>query len=248
MRPAQGKGWAIGVAWLALLVATGCSGAKVTTKASSELPKYRVQRVAVLPFDTLATPQATQSTAAGFQVPQGAKGSYATISPRPPHELPARSTVGVPPSAAEKVTQVLGNRLRSRTALVVLSSDESGRALHEVEGKDGGKDIAAMAPKAAARLSVDAVVIGRVLVYQERVGSRMGADPPAAVGFEVRLVAADGALLWEGNYFERQQPVTADLAGFFIHGLGFVTADELLHYGADELAKAFPFGQATGGQ
>jgi hypothetical protein len=237
---------AIGVTWLAVLTAAGCSGAKVTTKASSELPKYRVQRVAVLPFETLATPQATQTTEAGFQVPQGAKGSNVSISPRSPHELPGRANVGVPPSAAEKVPQVLGNRLRARTELVVVPSDESGRIVRDLEGKDAMPSGVAIAPKAAARLSVDAVIVGRVMVYQERVGSRMGADPPAAVGFEVRLVAANGALLWEGNYFERQQPVTADLPGFFVHGLGFVTADELLHYGADELAKAFPFGQPGG--
>ena len=240
--------WAIAAAWLVVLAVTGCSGAKVTTKVSLELPKYRVQRVAVLPFDTLATPQATQSTAAGFQVPQGAKGSNISISPRPTHELPARSNVAVPPSAAEKVTQVFWNRLRSRAGLDVLSPEESGRMVRELERTNADTALERIASKVAARLSVDAVVIGRVLVYQERVGSRMGADPPSAVGFEVRLVAADGALLWEGNYFERQQPVTADLAGFFVHGLGFVTADELVHYGADELAKAFPFGQAAGGQ
>jgi hypothetical protein len=243
---APGKGRVLAVLSLTALAISDCSGAKVTTRASTELPKYRVQRVAVLPFETLATPQASQTTAADFQVPQGAKGSYVSVSPDPPHELPGRPSVGVPPFAAEKVTQVFGNRLRSRTELLVLSWEEGARAVHELGQQNAGATTAAQASKVAARLSVDAVVVGRVLVYQERVGSRMGADPPATVGFEVKLVAADGASLWEGNYFERQQPVTADLAGFFAHGLGFVTADELVSYGADELAKAFPFGQSAG--
>ena len=53
-----------------------------------------------------------------------------------------------------------------------------------------------------------------MLVYQERVGSRLGADPPAAVGFEVKLVASDGMVLWEGNYYEKQRPMTEDFVGF----------------------------------
>ena len=41
-----------------------------------------------------------------------------------------------------------------------------------------------VAAAVAKRLKADATLIGRVSVYQERVGSRLGADPPAIVGFE----------------------------------------------------------------
>ena len=64
----------------------------------------------------------------------------------------------------------------------------------------------------AAKMKADAALIGQVLVYQERVGSRMGANPPATVGFEVKAVAPDGQVLWTGNYYERQRPMTR---GFF---------------------------------
>lgn len=86
-------------------------------------------------------------------------------------------------------------------------------------------------------------LIGKVLLYQERVGSRLGADPPAAVGFEVKLVAPDGLVLWEGNYYEKQRPMTEDFRGFVQRYGMFVTADELAAYGASELAEAFPFGR-----
>ena len=92
-----------------------------------------------------------------------------------------------------------------------------------------------------------AALSGKVLVYQERVGSRLGADPPAAVGFEVKLVAPDGIVLWEGNYYEKQRPMTEDFLGFVQRYGVFVTAEELAAYGAEELADAFPYGGAAGG-
>jgi hypothetical protein len=81
-----------------------------------------------------------------------------------------------------------------------------------------------------------------VLVYQERVGGRFGADPPAVVGFEVKLVAPDGNILWEGNYYEKQRPMTEDFIGFVQRYGMFVTADELAAYGAGKLAEALPVG------
>jgi hypothetical protein len=51
-------------------------------------------------------------------------------------------------------------------------------------------------------------------------------------------------VLWEGNYYERQRPMTEDLLGFVQRYGTFVTADELAAYGATELADDFPFGAA----
>ena len=42
-----------GCCWLVV----GCSGSKVTTKASAELPRYQIRTIALVPFTTLATPQ-----------------------------------------------------------------------------------------------------------------------------------------------------------------------------------------------
>jgi hypothetical protein len=104
----------------------------------------------------------------------------------------------------------------------------------------------AVAAAAARTLKADAAMMGTVSMYQERVGSRLGANPAASVGFEVRVVAADGEVLWVGNYYERQRPLTEDVVGFIQHGGGFVTAEELAEYGVDEIMKVFPFGGEKG--
>jgi hypothetical protein len=49
-------------------------------------------------------------------------------------------------------------------------------------------------------------------------------------------------MLWVGNYYEQQKPMTQDFLGFVQHGGVFVTAEELAQFGADEVLKRFPFG------
>src|SRR5205823_12553298 len=97
-----------------------------------------------------------------------------------------------------------------------------------------------LAKRMLSQLSADAVLVGRVLVYQERGGSKWGGEP-ASVGFEVKLLGPDGTTLWVGNYYERQLPMNQDLVGFFQHGGLFVTAEELAEYGVERLIKKFPF-------
>ena len=65
------------------------------------------------------------------------------------------------------------------------------------------------------------------------------------VGFEVRVVAADGQVLWVGGYYERQRPMNEDLKGF-LQRWAFVTAAELAEYGVEEILKDFPFGVGEG--
>ncbi len=97
----------------------------------------------------------------------------------------------------------------------------------------------------AKQLKADASLIGQVRVYRERVGGRFGASPPATVGFEAKVVAADGQVLWEGNYYEKQRPMTEDLMGFIQRRGVFVTAEELAAYGVEHMLNEFPFGTAV---
>lgn len=234
--------WGLVLAAGALLAA--CSGEKVTTKSSHELPRYQVRSIAIVPLTSITTPQVRELTDPYLSTPQSVRRSDITVGMPSSVEPPPRRTATVPDYAADKITQLLWARLRSKEGLQVLPPGEAAKA-----GPATG-EVAKATPEAngaviAKRLKVDAVLIGQVLVFQERVGSRLGASPPAAVGFEVKAVAADGQVLWVGNYYERQRPINEDFKGFLQRGLGFVTADELARYGVEEMLKAFPFG--TGG-
>jgi len=150
----------------------------------------------------------------------------------------------VPVYAAEKVTGLFWGRLQEWKGVQVLSPGESARvSLGSGEFTEGTPEKAAA--EVAKRLKVDAALLGLVSAYQERVGGRLGASPAATVGFEAKVVAADGQVLWVGRYYERQRPMTEDLIGF-LQRWTFVTAGELAEYGVDQVLKEFPFGRGEG--
>ena len=104
-----------------LLLFTGCSGAKVTTRASNELSRYHVKTMAVLPFTTIGTPQMRDQGDPYLSTPQGVRRSDISVGVQSNVEPPPRQTVTVPSSAAEKVTQLFWSRLRNRPGLVTVS-------------------------------------------------------------------------------------------------------------------------------
>lgn len=226
---------------LAVLLATGCSGSTVATKSSNELPRYQIRTMALFPFTSMATPQVRDAGGPFLSTPESVLRSDISVAVPSNAEPSLRQTVTVPGYAAAKVTQLFWKRLQSREGLRVLSPDDSAKAsLGAGETANASPERAAAA--LAKKLKADAALIGQVLVYQERVGSRLGASPPASVGFEVKAVAADGQVLWVGNYYERQRPMTEDFLGFLRRWGTFVTAEELAQYGVEEVLKEFPFG------
>jgi hypothetical protein len=225
-----------------VIAGSACSGSKVTTQASSELPRYQIRTVALLPFTTLATPQVRDAGDMFLSTPQSVRRSDISLGSPSTAEPPLRQTTAVPGYAAEKVTQLFWSRLKNRQGVVVLSPAESAKVAVQSSGEAGKQTPELQAADVAAKLRADAALIGQVLVYQERSGGRLGANPPASVGFEVKAVASDGQVLWVGNYYERQQPLIQDVLGFIQHGGVFVTAEELAQYGADRVLQTFPFG------
>jgi hypothetical protein len=235
------KGWSMAIVGLAVLAVGGCSGSKVTTKASSELARYQIRTIALVPFTILATPQVRDVVDQAFSMPSGARRSDMAIAVPPNTDQLVRETVTVPMSAGDTVTQLLWSRLRTRQGVTVLAPSEAAKVLaSQSTTQSPAGQLPAVA--VAKQLKVDASLIGQVLMYQERVGGRFGASPPATVGFEAKVIAADGQVLWVGNYYERQRPMIEDVMGFIQrHGM-FVTAEELATYGVEHLLLEFPFG------
>lgn len=229
---------------LTVLLVVGCSGSKVTTKASAELSRYQIRIIALVPFTTLATPQVRDVSDQHFSVPPEVRRSDMAMAVPPNIEHPLRQTVTVPAGAGDIVTQLLWNRLKTRQGMTVLSPGEAARALTSQTALQPSPG-QSQAVTVAKQLKADASLIGQVRVYRERVGGRFGASPPATVGFEAKVVAADGQVLWEGNYYEKQRPMTEDLMGFIQRRGVFVTAEELAAYGVEHMLNEFPFGTAV---
>jgi hypothetical protein len=230
-----------------LMVGLACSGPKVTSQTSNDLPRYQIQTIALIPFTTLSTPQVRDASDMYLSTPQSVKGSDISLGVPSSVEAQLKQTTTVPAYAAEKVTQLFWTRLKNRPGIVVLSpAAAAAKAAVRLKEATAKATPERQAADVAAELKADAALMGQVLVYQERSGGKLGANPAATVGFEVKAVASDGQVLWVGNYYERQKPLTEDFLGFIQHGGVFVTAEELAQYGADKVLKNFPFGGHEG--
>lgn len=219
---------------------------KVTTEASPNIDKYDVRSVVVLPFQVLTTPQVTEHRPHDeLVVPQGIRRSDMAIAVPPTGGRHVPLEAAPPPTAAEKVSRAFYRKLKQLTGLAVLSPDDAAAALKAMESMRSEMLPEQQGAKVASQVSADAALIGRVQVYQERKGSKLGGEG-AAVGFEVKLVAADGTLLWTGHYYEKQKPLTEDAQGAIERAFMFVTADELIDYGVAKLIARFPYGAHTG--
>ncbi len=223
-----------------VVLIAGCAPAKVRTATSPQIDQYRVKTVALVPFTSLVTPQARDRVPMRPETPAGVERSNIQIAIPPTGERVSNQTETVPDFAPQKITEIFFGRLKFWEGLTVLPPEEGRRAL-------AGLRLTAAAPPAdlakqmAPALSVDAVLVGRVDIYREREGGKFGAET-AAVGFEVRLVAADGKTLWVGNYYEKQKPMIEDFSGWLERKMVFVTAEELARYGVEHVLEEFPFG------
>jgi hypothetical protein len=93
-------------------------------------------------------------------------------------------------------------------------------------------------------LSVNFIVIGFVFRFVERVGSSIGVEKPASVGFDIHLFRVrDGKMVWNGSFDETQKPLSENLLkiGAFIKGkASWLTAEELAGLGMDGMLKKLP--------
>ena len=152
----------------------------------------RIRTIALIPFETMPTPQAMESSGPSFPVPSGARRSDMAVGRSPRRPIgPRGRLIVVPACAGEKITRSHVEQTQGPLRVASALSERSGKGGAGVGGRGCARETVP-AHKIAQRLGADAALSGKVLVYQERVGSRLGADPPAVVGFEVKLVAPDG--------------------------------------------------------
>ncbi len=224
--------------------ALGCVPSKVNVQSAPKFDPSIISSIAIVPFQTLESPQwgygQTQGTVRDpeeirtqFRLPGEDQADQAGTQ---------RDQYSVPDTAAKFITSRVESVLRTRPAVEVIVTDSSLASTH-MEDQPYGGSFRALAKDVGDRLHVDGVLMGKVRTYREREGTRMGASP-AAVGFEIFLVQPlDGAVLWKGEFFEEQKPLTQDIVGFFEKSGGFVTARELAELGVQKVLEAFPVGK-----
>jgi hypothetical protein len=147
-------------------------------------------------------------------------------------------------SAAETVRDIFYRKLKSREGISVIPSYVVQDAMSSVSGTP---PTMALIKSTGEKLGAEAVLVGKVEVYKERAGSKMGLDRPqdaAEVGFVVELIRVkDGIPVWTGQYHEQQRPANQDLSGLLERGPRYLTVDQLAESAADHVLRKFPLGK-----
>ncbi|WNM61746.1 hypothetical protein [Candidatus Nitrospira neomarina] len=228
------------IGWWCLGV--GCVPPKVQIQAAPQFDPSRISSLAILPFQTIKTPQLAGNSRGGIRDPEEIRTQFRLPGTDQADGTEFRQVrYVVPETAAHRITLQVASVLAGRPSLRVIGPEESSAVIGK-ERPEAESSFSVMAQEVGTRLKVDGVVTGLVRTYREREGSKLGAKP-AAVGFEVYLLRpSDGMVVWTGEFFEEQKPLNQDVVGFFEKGGGFVTADTLAELGVNKVMKAFPVG------
>lgn len=107
-----------------------------------------------------------------------------------------------------------------------------------------------MPPKQAVvetgrELGVDAVVIGYIYRFTQRVGEDFGVESPASAAFDLCVIrVSDGLIVWRNSFDHTQTSLSQNLleAGQFIsHGLKWFTVEQFAEYGMEQLLESLPW-------
>lgn len=92
--------------------------------------------------------------------------------------------------------------------------------------------------------SADAVLVGYLYRWRERVGSDLTVERPASVAFDLSLIRPeDGAILWRGRFDKTQQSLNENLLEWdtFVRGQGrWMTAEKLAKIGLEDMLSRMP--------
>lgn len=228
--------------WMTVLSA--CVPPKVQTQQAPQFDPSAITSVALVPFRILETPQwGSQHLRGGIRDPEEIRTQFRLPGTDQVDATESRKNLYVVPEiGAQRLTNLVMSALAGRPSLRVVGPPETASTIYP-EGSEISRSFSFVAKDVGTRFSVDGVLLGLVRTYRERDGSKLGARP-AAVGFELYLVRpADGVILWKGEYYEEQKPMTEDFVGFWEKGGGFVRVDELASFGVNKVMNAFPVGK-----
>jgi len=145
-------------------------------------------------------------------------------------------TGGVYADAIEKITNNLVSNLKSQRKYDILTSSIVGEEQTFSERK--------LIIKKGREYNADAVIVGYVYRYIERVGKWYSVKSPASVAFGIHLLSVKNSrILWSAHFDETQHSLSENLFNlktFIKRKASWITADEMATSGLEEILKTFP--------
>jgi hypothetical protein len=146
--------------------------------------------------------------------------------------------------ARNTLTRLLQEKIEAMDKFAALPPEKVEEALSQSDRSQFELNPLRSSIQFGKTLNVDFIFIGHVFRFEERIGSHIGAEKPASVGFDVHLIRLrDGHIVWTGKFDETQKPLSENLlkiGSFFRRKASWLTAEELSSVGMDEMLKKFP--------
>jgi hypothetical protein len=192
---------------LLFFLVAGCSfgAGNLQSKHSTDLESRRIRRIAVLP--------ALEA------------GARPKVTPAP----------GEPKTSERDPDDIL-----TRVIYSVMSALPNWQIVSESEAREVSQMITASSEAARLRqlgeaVYADAVLVGRVRRFRERVGDEWGVKTPASVAFVLELVdVRRGDVIWSASFDETQKSLSENIfaiGDISERGVRWLTAEQLAHEG-----------------
>jgi hypothetical protein len=150
----------------------------------------------------------------------------------------------VSPGSRNTLTRLLQEKVETMGIFNVIPPEKVEEVISQSEGRQFEINPMQASVQLGETVNVDFILIGFLFRFEERIGSSIGAEKPASVGFDVHLIRMrDKKMLWRGKFDETQRPLSENLlkiGSFFRRKASWLTAEELSSVGMDEMLKRFP--------
>jgi hypothetical protein len=148
------------------------------------------------------------------------------------------------PGSQKTLTQLLQQQMESMDTFEVLPPEKGEEAFSKSDQEQFELQPARSAMQMGKALNTDFIFVGEVFRFEERIGSAMGVEKPASVGFDIHLFRTrDGKMVWSEKFDETQKSLSDNLLeiGTFVKEKGtWVTAKELSKIGMEKIIKKMP--------
>jgi len=206
-------------------VLMGCASSTPVHPAEAVKEPAVPKKIAVVAFEKLASDDGSRVA----RCPVG--GTFFT-------------TCALPQNAEAIVQDLFLQRMEKSGKFAVIPPYQSDSVYRKVKIDNEKATVKEQLRMTGKALEVDAIVIGYVSCFRERVGYAYSVERPASVTFGVYMIqSSDGDIAWGRIYDKTQQSFSENImqsSTFFSRGLKWVTAAELAEDGVDEIVKTFP--------
>jgi hypothetical protein len=150
----------------------------------------------------------------------------------------------IAPGVQRTLTRLLNQKMEAVGTFSVLPSVQVEEAFSLLDKRALEERPLATFIQLGKRLESDYIFIGFVFRFEERVGSSIGVEKPASVGYDLHLIRLrDGRTVWTGKFNETQRPLSENilnLGSFLRRKASWLTAEELASVGMDEALMKLP--------